>query len=190
MPPSFSEPESFIHHALMEQKAPSQAAPWLAPIVISSDGRMAKWCGRYGKLGVEEVRALGDGTMACADAMLAPAGRWVTVAAQHVAWRELSGSGSAAPAATELRRDVCRTNRGSGGGGESAGATPRGPARLTAAAAAAHAAGAAHPKRLTSAPTTATARSPGALCTWANGCCKRHPRLSVCRAAPGGNREA
>ena len=41
---AFSEPEAFIHHALREMGVPSHAVHWLAPFVISIDGRSPKWC--------------------------------------------------------------------------------------------------------------------------------------------------
>jgi hypothetical protein len=42
----FGAPESFIHHALLELGVAVQSAPWLAPYVVSVDGRMTKWCDR------------------------------------------------------------------------------------------------------------------------------------------------
>lgn len=104
MPPAYSEPESFIHHTLAALGTPSTSALWLAPVVVSTDGRMAKWCGRYLKLGVTEVRALGATQAACAHALLAPDGRWADVAAHSA---PASGAQRLPLAAAELRRDAC-----------------------------------------------------------------------------------
>ena len=159
LPPSFSEPESFIHHALVEGGVPSAAAPWLAPLVVSVDGRMLKWCGRYLKLRVAEVVALGATQGACADAMLHPAGKWAEVAAPRVG-----------RAAVELQRAVC-----SSGGGRGSGGRGGGPAQSNKMAA----------KPISEpARAAASARSGhgGEACTWSNGCCTRHPRLATCLA--------
>ena len=99
MPPSHSEPESFIHHSLIALGATSSSVTWLAPLVVSIDGRMPKWCGRYLKLGVSEAKALGQNQAACAEAILNPVGKWAEVAA---------GPRTAA----ELRDDKCRLSYG------------------------------------------------------------------------------
>ena len=80
MPPSFSTPEAFIHHALRAMQIGSRSVPWLAPIVVSTDGRMQKWCGRYGKLHVREIGALGATSAECEHALLVQDGKWVQVA--------------------------------------------------------------------------------------------------------------
>jgi len=55
-PPAFAEPESFIHHALLELGVASASAMWLAPPVVATDaGRTREWCERYWKYGAFEV---------------------------------------------------------------------------------------------------------------------------------------
>lgn len=71
LPAQFSEPEAFIHHALLQQRVPTQPARWLAPLVVSVDGRAAKWCERYRKQQVEEVMRLGS-VAGCTAALLSP----------------------------------------------------------------------------------------------------------------------
>ena len=84
MPPSYSEPEAFIHHALLSQGARSESVAWLAPLVVSVEGRMGKWCGRYAKLGIAELHALGPSQAACEGGLLAdgPTRKW----GERVCW--------------------------------------------------------------------------------------------------------
>ena len=160
MPSSHSEPESFIHHSLLALGAPSAAAVWIAPLVVSTDGRMAKWCGRYAKLGVPEVAALGATQAACAEAFLGS--RWADVAT-------IRGGHSA----VELRHDTCgiATTASSSDRGASA---PQGGSAIYARAAHRTAAS----KQPVSKATLAS-RGP-ALCSHQNGCCVRHPRSPGC----------
>ncbi|KAL1522893.1 hypothetical protein AB1Y20_017858 [Prymnesium parvum] len=60
----FGAPESFIHHALLAAGVEVQHASWLAPFVVSIDGRMPKWCDRYRKLGVSHFTGFA-GSNAC-----------------------------------------------------------------------------------------------------------------------------
>ena len=141
LPAAFATPEAFIHHALLDMRVGSASAAWLAPIVVSVDGRMQKWCGRYGKLlGVKEVLALGATPAECANALLTHRGRWVQVAGRGLTPSRL--------------RDELLSDEGC-------------------------------PPDSAGARTTTTPDSP---CTWANGCCARHPRMSTCvrRVVAGG----
>ena len=71
LPPAFSEPESFLHHALEALGVNSRSAPWLAPIVVAIDGRMRKWCERYLKFGAPEIaRYFGGEPSNCSRALL------------------------------------------------------------------------------------------------------------------------
>ena len=72
LPAEYDAPESFIHHALVEQAVPVASPEWLAPLVVSVDGRMPKWCGRYEKLRAPELlRRRFASTTACARWFLA-----------------------------------------------------------------------------------------------------------------------
>ena len=55
LPAEYDAPESFLYHALVEQAVPVASPEWLAPLVVSVDGRMPKWCGRYEKLRAPEL---------------------------------------------------------------------------------------------------------------------------------------
>ena len=126
LPPSHSEPESFLHHELLALGVRSTNAEWVAPIVVSIDGRMQKWCARYMKLGVAEVMRLGSTAQACADAMLQSTGRW-TIEAGLTLTQPVDG-----PCVAKFKTKA-----------------------------------------------TAPAKAP-ASCSWANGCCARHPRSNSC----------
>ena len=162
MPASFSEPESFIHHALIALGVQSASAAWLAPLVVSTDGRMGKWCGRYTKLGVAEVRALGPSQGSCENGMLNPNGRWLEVAA----------AAAPSPLASELRARSCATASVTKPGWLST-QKPRAQHGTHGT----HGTHGMHSMNGRSPQTGAGGRA--AACTWANGCCARHP--GVCR---------
>ena len=104
LPAAFDAPESFLYHALREQGVPVSSAQWLAPLVVSVDGRMAKWCARYMKLGVAELHRFGSYTE-CARWFLAP----------H--WRDGNLSAAGVPRCGGAVARASREGGGGGGGG-------------------------------------------------------------------------
>ena len=174
MPPSSSEPESFIHHALVDRKVRSESALWLAPLVVSTDGRMGKWCGRYSKLGVAEVKALGPSQAACEGALLAPHGRWADVAAAAMPTlspERLRWEGGCAEKAVAAVPSAVATEPSAGA--KAASTAPAGVAmidRTSHVAPGIERRGSVHGH-------ARQHMQPGgkAACTWANGCCVRHP---------------
>ena len=155
LPPTHTEPEAFIVHTLLALGAPSTSVGWLAPLVVSIDGRMAKWCARYHRLHVQDIAELGGSLAACSDAMLHTGGRWAEIAARSA--RSRDGQSHLTP--TELRRDACAAR-----GPPIANATDMWLAAI------------ASPQ-----PRAFAAAVPArATCTWPNGCCLRHPRIAAC----------
>ena len=62
MPPTFTTPEAFLLHALIEQGASAVTSSWLMPLVVSLDGRAAKWCMRYAQAGaIQEILNMSKG---------------------------------------------------------------------------------------------------------------------------------
>jgi hypothetical protein len=55
LPPSHSEPESFLHHTLVELGVGSASAEWLMPHVVGDARHAREWCERYFKAGATEM---------------------------------------------------------------------------------------------------------------------------------------